>query len=141
MKIRHIVSVPQRLALLQMALWAAAGLASAHALVVWLAPAPLVLAPAAGSAPAQTSALSQLFGVQSGSQATALAKDIRLIGVLAGSQQGAVLVSIGSGPARQLSLGRVEPDGWTLLELNQDQVVLGHQGNTVSLKVPRSRGF
>jgi len=51
------------------------------------------------------------------------------------------LVSIGSGPVRQLSLGRVEPDGWTLLELNQDQVVLGHQGNAVSLKVPRSRGF
>ena len=124
-----------------MALWAAAGLASALAVLAWLAPPPLPLASAAGNAAAQPSALSQLFGVQSSSQATAPAKDIRLIGVLAGSQQGAVLVSIGSAPVRQLSLGRVEPDGWTLLELNQDQVVLGHQGNTVSLKVPRSRGF
>lgn len=124
-----------------MALWAAAGLASANASLTWLAPSPLLLSPTINSASSQASALSQLFGVHPSLQVTPQANEIRLIGVLAGSQQGAVLVSIGSGPVRQLNLGRIEPDGWTLLALDQDQVTLGHQGNTVSVKVPRSRGF
>lgn len=127
-----------------MALWAAAGLASAGALLAWLSPPVLplpVTAPGSSSQSGSQSALLQLFGANANFQKTPEAKDVRLIGVLAGSEQGAVLVSIASGPVRQLSLGKVEPDGWTLLQMDPDQALLGHHGNTVALKVPRSKGF
>ena len=60
-------------------------------------------------------------------------KDVRIIGLVAGSKNGAILISINKGPVRTLKVGEISDDGWIFKGVSNDTVVLFYKGQTINV--------
>lgn len=111
------------------------------ALAQWLSPAPLLLATTADASVNEPTPLARAFGATATvSSAPLRPADVRIIGVLAGSELGGVLVSVKNGPSKLLSQGQTTDDGWTLLSIDPAMVRLGHHGAVIEVALPKARG-
>jgi hypothetical protein len=61
-------------------------------------------------------------------------KDIKIIGLVAGSNSGAILVSINNGPVRTLKAGEISEDGWIFKGVLTDEAIFLFK--TQIVKVP-----
>ena len=66
-------------------------------------------------------------------------KDIEIIGLVAGSNNGAILVSIKKGPVRTLTAGEVSEDGWIFKGISTETAVFFYKGQTIYVPFSSSK--
>lgn len=64
--------------------------------------------------------------------------DIRILGLLAHGQRGAILISVRNGPTKTLVAGTRDPEGWMLDSVERDSIRISHYGSVFELPIPRA---
>ena len=58
-------------------------------------------------------------------------KDIKIIGIVAGSDNGVILVSIKKGSVRALKAGEISQDGWIFKGISTETAIFLYKGQTI----------
>ena len=58
-------------------------------------------------------------------------KDIEIIGIVAGSDNGVILVSIKKGSVRALKAGEISQDGWIFKGISTENAIFFYKGQTI----------
>ena len=66
-------------------------------------------------------------------------KDIEIIGLVAGSNNGAILISIKKGAVRTLKAGEVSEDGWIFKGISTETAVFFYKGQTIYVPFSSSK--
>lgn len=125
------------------AVWVAAGWVWAGLVAPQIVPAgePLPMQRVGGpsaSSPPLPPPLAQSLGAQAGQTVMPRPEEIRLVGLLAGVDEGSITLSIQNGPVRTLRQGQTAPDGWRFEGIRQGRALLSRYGQTVEVPVPRT---